>query len=65
MKGIKSMLYSLNVLMLVNPDTWQADGVIWEAVRPLAGSFQLYNTNETHTNLTVTIELMNTNIQSR
>lgn len=65
MKGIKSMLYSLNVLMLVNPETWQTDGVIWEAVRPLAGSFQLYNTNETHTNLTVTIELMNTNIQSR
>jgi hypothetical protein len=65
MKGIKSMLYSLNVLMLVNPETWQDDGVIWEAVRPLAGSFQLYNTNETHTNLTVTIELMNTNIQSR
>jgi hypothetical protein len=64
-KGIKSMLYSLNVLMLVNNDTWQTDGVIWEAVRPLAGSFQLYNTNETHTNLTVTIELMNTNIQSR
>ena len=64
-KGIKSMLYSLNVLMLVNPDTWETDGVVWEAVRPLAGSYQLYNTNETHTSLTVTIELMATNIQSR
>ncbi len=64
-KGIKSLLYNINTLMLVNPDTWQDDGVIWEAVRPLAGSFQLYNTDETHTSLTVTIELMNTNIQSR
>lgn len=64
-KGIKSMLYSLNVLMLVNPETWGDDGVIWEAVRPLAGSYQLYNTNETHTSLTVTIELIATNIQGR
>jgi len=64
-KGIKSMLYSLNVLMLVNPETWEDDGVIWEAVRPLPGSYQLYNTNETHTSLTVTIELIATNIQGR
>lgn len=64
-KGIASLLANINTLMLVNPETWTTEGIIWEAVRIQTGSYTLYNTNETHTNLTLTIERVATNIQSR
>jgi hypothetical protein len=64
-KGIASLLANINTLMLVNPETWETDGVIWESVRVQTGSYSLYNTNETHTNITITIERVGTNIQSR
>ena len=63
-EGIKSMLYSINVEMLLSPNTWMED-VKAEQVRPVKGSFSLYNTTDTWTELTVTIERIATNIQSR
>lgn len=64
-EGIKTMLHSLNVLMLVNPDTWQDSVPIWEAVRPVTGTFALYNTDERFTTIQFTIQRISTNIQSR
>lgn len=64
-KGIASLLANINTLMLINTETWETEGVIWEAVRVQTGSYSLYNTNETHTNITLTIERVSTNIQSR
>lgn len=64
-KGIASLLANINTLMLVNAETWETEGVVWESVRVQTGSYSLYNTNENHTNITLTIERVGTNIQSR
>ena len=65
--GLTKMLYSLNVLMLMNPDTWSSDasGPIWQIVRPIPGTYQLYNTDQITTTFEVTLELPFINIQSQ
>lgn len=61
--GLKTLLYSVNAEMLMNPTTWQSEGPKWKIVRPLPGSFKLYNTNETRTDIELTINLDYTNTQ--
>lgn len=63
LQGIQGILYSPNVLRLVNPDTWESEGPVWQIVRPVAGSFNLYNTDDVRTDLEVTLELEPLNIQ--
>jgi hypothetical protein len=63
-EGIKTMLYSPNVLMLFNPLTWQTEGVKWINVKPLPGSFKLYDTDEIKAEIQFTLELVDINIQS-
>jgi hypothetical protein len=63
-EGIKTMLYSPNVLMLFNPETWQTEGVKWINVKPLPGSFKLYDTDEIKAEIQFTLELVDINIQS-
>lgn len=63
--GISSILYSPNVEMLLNPETWEIDGPKWLRVRPVAGSFKIYNTDETRPTIEFTIELVEIYNQTR
>lgn len=63
-EGIQTVLYSPNVLMLMNPDTWQVEGVKWQIVRVVPGSFKLWETDQTRVELEFTIELVEINVQS-
>ncbi len=62
-EGIFKVLDSPHVLMLMNPDTWQTDGPIWQIVRPLAGSYKEGFTDDTRKNIEFTIEIPTLNIQ--
>lgn len=63
-EGIKGVLYSPNVLMLMNPDTWTSESPIWQIVRPVPGSFKLWETDAERVELEFSIDLPKTNIQS-
>lgn len=63
-EGIKGVLYSPNVLRLMNPATWQTEGPVWQVVRPVPGSFKLWDTDQTRCEIEFTIELTELNIQS-
>lgn len=68
--GIERMLYSINVLMLMNPGTWKTSGPggtpkpIWQIVRVVPGTFKLNDTDEKFHTIELTIELPSINIQS-
>lgn len=63
-KGIAGILYSKNVLVLMNPDTWTEEGPKWQSWRPLRGTFRLYNTDEKSTDIEITFEQPYINIQA-
>lgn len=46
MAGLKTILYSLKVEQLMNPDTWQQEGLDWQIIRPVQGSFKIIDTNQ-------------------
>lgn len=56
--GVKTLLYSPNVEMLVSQSP-----ITWQRVRPRVGSFNLYSTNQTKNQISFTIELPRQNIQ--
>jgi hypothetical protein len=56
-EGIKTMLNSVSVEMLTNPETWETEGLKWMTVRPQKGSFRLYDTDEIRTTIEVTLSL--------
>jgi len=64
-EGIKTSLYSINVLLLKNPETWQTEGVIWERVRIVPGTFKLYETDQTSAEIQFSIQLNAINNQSQ
>jgi len=57
-EGIKTLLYSPSVEMLVGQDP-----VKWQTVYPQVGSFSLYNTRQTKATIEITFELADINIQ--
>ena len=59
-KGVKSILYSTNVEMLISESP-----LVWQNVRPQIGTFKTYSTNETKSKLSFTIELPRINIQGQ
>ena len=63
-EGIKTMLYSPNVLLLMNPETWGADGPKWLKVRIVPGTFKLYDTDQKRADIQFTLEFPEINIQS-
>lgn len=63
-EGIKTMLYSPNVLMLMNPDTWESEGPKWLKVRIVPGTFKLYDTDQKKADIQFTLEFPEINIQS-
>jgi len=62
--GIKTMLYSPNVLILMNPDTWESEGPKWLKVRIVPGTFKLYDTDQKRADIQFTLEFPEINIQS-
>lgn len=62
--GLERVLYSINVLMLMNPGTWTTVGPRWQIVRVVPGSFKLNDTDEKFHTIELTIELPAINIQS-
>lgn len=53
--GFKSLLYSVNVEVLINPDTWQTEGPKRQVYRPLPASFLILNTDEVRTDFEITL----------
>lgn len=64
--AISKMLYSTNVLMLMNPLTWETDtgGPRWQVVRPIPGTFKTIETDSHYENIEVTVELTEINTQN-
>lgn len=56
LEGLKTILYSPNVEVLTNPDTWETDGCKWQIYRPQAGSFKIIDTNEVRNTFEVTFD---------
>ena len=65
MNGLKTLLYSLSCKMLLNPETWQADGLKWRTVRPQPGSFQVLDARQIETLIEITFDLPYINTQRR
>jgi hypothetical protein len=65
MKGVKTILYSLSVRMLLNPETWESEGVKWLSVRPQVGSFRVKDERETHQLVEITFNLDGLSTQKR
>jgi hypothetical protein len=63
--AIKGILYSPNVVLLANPDTWQEEGCKWRTIFPDQGSFKLYDTDQTAHTIEISFDLpaINTQIQ--
>lgn len=61
--GIKTMLYSPCVEMLVNPETWQSQGPKWLNIHVVKGSFKLYQTDQIKSIIEIQLQLPNINIQ--
>lgn len=57
-QGLKTILYSPCVEMLMNPDKWSSTvAPIWQIIRPKTGSFKICNTNELKTEIEITFDL--------
>ena len=54
LSGFESLIYSVNVEVLVNPNTWQTEGPKWQIYRPLPASFLIQNTDEVRTDFEIT-----------
>lgn len=63
-EGIETILYSNDVLRLMNPDTWQSVGPVWQVVRVVPGSFKLWDTDQSRVELEFSINLEPINTQS-
>lgn len=65
-EGLIKMTYSLDVLLLMNPLSWQTDpgGPRWQTARPVPGTFKVIDTDQKTGTIEVTIELPFLNIQS-
>lgn len=55
-QGIKSLLYSPRVEILMNPETWEAEGLTWQVFRPQQGSFKILNTDEIRSEFELTLD---------
>lgn len=64
-QGLKTVLYSLSCKMLLNPLTWQTEGVKFMTVRPQPGSFQILDQRETHVQIEIVFDLPYLNTQRR
>ena len=65
MLGIQSLLEAPKVEMLMNPTTWETEGVKWQTVRLEAGSYNTIETSNNKHNIEFTINLVDKYLQSQ
>lgn len=66
--GLKGLLMSPDVLMLTNPDTWDeamGAGALWKRVKVLPQTYKVLETNATHAEIEITLQLPTINIQTQ
>lgn len=63
--GLITLTYSLDVEMLLNPLTWQTDGLKWMKIRPVPGSYKVRDLRENKTLIEIIFDLDYINTQSR
>lgn len=63
--GIKSLLWSPQVMMLMNPKTWVSEGEIWQTVRINPAKFVIRDTKSNFNKVEFIMQLMEINIQSQ
>lgn len=61
---IKSILHSVNVQMLMNANSWEVDGAIWQTIRIGRGNVQLQESDDRLIDLSFDFDLPEINIQS-
>lgn len=64
-EGLKTLLYSPCVEMLVNPETWETEKPKWLNVHVVKGSFKLYQSDQKRNVIEIQLQLPNINIQSQ
>lgn len=57
-RGIRGLLRSTKVEMLMNPATWEDDGPIWQTVMVDAGSFNILDTGANKASIEITLNLV-------
>lgn len=55
--GLKTILYSPNIEILTNPETWEQEGCKWQVYRVEPGSFQIINSDEVRAEFEITFNL--------
>lgn len=63
--GLKGLIRSIDVGMLLNPDTWESEGPNWMRVKVAPGTFKILDTNQTKAQIEFTLLLPSINIQSQ
>lgn len=63
--GLKWLLRSVKVMMLMNKDTWQIDGAVWQTVLVKSGTFQITDNSQDLHSTELTIEFPDVNLQTQ
>ena len=59
MDGMQSLYESPKVMMLMNPNTWESDGCVWQRVVVRTGSLVTLTTRSSYLDVKLTLELPN------
>lgn len=62
---IESLLSATRVLMLTNPDDWEADGCKWQRVGVATGTYKTIRTDNARHNIELTLNLPRINTQTQ
>jgi hypothetical protein len=63
--GLKGLIRSLDVSILMNPETWQDSAPQWMRVKVAPGTFKILDTNQTKAQIEFTLLLPSINIQTQ
>lgn len=63
--GLETLLYSPQVMMLLNPLTWSVIGERWQTVKVVPAKFKIKETRSNVHSIELTIQLIEINIQSQ
>ena len=63
--GLKGLIRSIDVAMLMNSDTWETDGPQWMRVKVAPGTFKILDTNQTKAQVEFTLLMPTINIQGQ
>ena len=57
MDGMQSLFESPKVMMLMNPETWESDGAIWQRVIVNTGTLLILKTRTSYLDVKFTLDL--------